>query len=576
MSSQVLLPEDNVYRREVTWRGAFALFAQRMSQDAISWKFHLALALSTFLMFSQASFSAVASGSFGAPGLAYLKSWGDISFFLIFIGGVAYFVRIISEEKEQGTLALLKLTGIGPFGILSGLFGSRLAQILVIFALQLPFILWSVTLGGVTLHQVLAMFLTLLSTLFLVGSVALFSAVVTQGTLTANGLCYFLLFTPLIAYGGMDWTSGSIENGILNFSGALQARWFCEQGRGFLLVVSPYHRLVAIMSTGYSDALINLQLMFSIVSGMVLFLVSVALFDAFSRQTEPTPLVAESRWNILRRRRTERKSEVCWDNPYLWREFQFRKLGPKGLLISLVSSIWMSWFLFVGLRFVLSGLGFAEIDIREIGVTLGKFWLWIASVATCLISPLAISSTLVREVQQQTLGTMFLVARKPGQILFGLVAGRILLLLHLIIWLLVGLVGCLNWRPEVFDDMAGYNRQMDSSFPALLVILLTFLITTTFFGILGIRLSLNRTPLRKQVLWVLVSMIGCPPCGGFVVMLLLSPIMVGSILLFGGNSSEDLIPIVFGVIIYAVLAFPISAMCWDDSIWAIRDRMSED
>jgi len=578
MSSQAVAPSDDAYRREVTWRGAFALFSQRMYRDVRNKKFHASLALLIFVSFLQASHSASISQwtASGTPGLDFLTNWGFMCFFLICLGGGAFFVRLISEEKDQGTLALLKLTGIGPLGILSGLIGSRLAQVLVVFVLQLPMILWSVTLGGVTLHQVFAMFLTLISTLFLIGSLALFSAVIAPGSLSATILCYFLLLVPIFAHLGMNWTSDAIEGGILVFSGSSNLNGICLQGMEFLETASPYHRLKSILITGYAERLINLQVITCISAGFTLFVVSVMVFDRFTRTIEPASMVTNDFWSFFRSTKTERKSERCWDNPYIWREFEFRKQGFRGLIVSAILAVGLNFLLLSCFPFILDRIGYSDASIQEMVVSITLTWRWIFSVGACLISPLAVATVLVGELKQQTFGTLFLVDRKPETILFGLITGRLLLLLHLLIWLIVGFIFSFVWQPEMNLVIDSISVPSDWNLQSLIPIVTTFVSTIAFFGIVGIRLSLNQTPLRKQLFWVFCSLLCCPPCiGGPIFLMLFSPIFTAKALLIQQTNYHDPLNVYALVIAYAIVALPVSLQCWDDSIRVIRDRMED-
>ncbi|MCA9094496.1 MAG: hypothetical protein KDA68_13485, partial [Planctomycetaceae bacterium] len=448
--------------------------------------------------------------------------------------------------------------------------------VLVVFVLQLPMILWSVTLGGVTLHQVFAMFLTLISTLFLIGSLALFSAVIAPGSLSATILCYFLLLVPIFAHIGMNWTSDAIEGGILVFSGSSNLNGICSQGMEFLETASPYHRLNSILVTGYADRLINLQVITCLSAGLTLFVVSVLVFDRFTRTIEPASMATDGFWRFFRSTKLERKSERCWDNPYIWREFEFRKQGVRGLAVSAVGSIGLNWFFLFCLPFVLKEVGYTDFYIRDMAESITGTWSWVFSVATCLVSPLVVATVLVGELRQQTFGTLFLVARKPESILFGLITGRLLLLLHLLIWLIVGFVGSFIWQPELNLDISSISVPSDWNLQSLIPIVMTYVSTIAFFGIVGIRLSLNRNPLRKQLLWVFGSFLCCPPCiGGPIFTMLFSPIFTAQALLNRQTNYHDPLNVYAWVIAYAIVALPVSLQCWDDSIRVIRDRMED-
>ena len=79
-----------------------------------------------------------------------------------------FFATAITEEKEEGTLGLLKMAGISRVSILLGKSTSRLITAILLFLVQLPFTLLAITLGGVTLGQIFAAYWALLAYMLLV------------------------------------------------------------------------------------------------------------------------------------------------------------------------------------------------------------------------------------------------------------------------------------------------------------------------------------------------------------------------------------------------------------------------
>ena len=67
--------------------------------------------------------------------------------FLTLIGGI-HFGSAIVEEKEEGTLALLRMTGASPFSILAGKSLPRLMVAVLFLFVVSPFLMLAITLGG--------------------------------------------------------------------------------------------------------------------------------------------------------------------------------------------------------------------------------------------------------------------------------------------------------------------------------------------------------------------------------------------------------------------------------------------
>lgn len=56
----------------------------------------------------------------GAPGLRYFSLLARCNFWFITFAGASFFAACITEEREEGTLGLLKMAGLGPPSILAG------------------------------------------------------------------------------------------------------------------------------------------------------------------------------------------------------------------------------------------------------------------------------------------------------------------------------------------------------------------------------------------------------------------------------------------------------------------------
>ena len=88
------------------------------------------------------------------------------------------------------------MAGISPLGILSGKLGGRLVQALLLIAVQYPFTLLAVTMGGVTQHQVWSTYLGLMAYIVMLAGVGLCCSTLSDRNRTAS----FRLIIALVIY----------------------------------------------------------------------------------------------------------------------------------------------------------------------------------------------------------------------------------------------------------------------------------------------------------------------------------------------------------------------------------------
>ena len=121
----------------------------------------------------------------GAPGLEFFTAVTYLDFCFISLAGIGFFASAITEEKEEMTLGLLRMAGIGPMALLTGKLLPRLLGAVLLLSVQFPFTLLAITLGGVSLQQVAAAYCTLFTYTLMLSGVALFCSVASRLTKTA-------------------------------------------------------------------------------------------------------------------------------------------------------------------------------------------------------------------------------------------------------------------------------------------------------------------------------------------------------------------------------------------------------
>ena len=145
-------------------------------------------------------FAAHASATLaGAPGLGFFKLVMLLNLWFLTLGAVSYFASAITEEKEEGTLGLLRMTDLDPLAILLGKSTTRLCGALLLLAVQIPFTLLAVALGGIATRQIFAAYVMLGGYTFFLSNLALLASVIASRTAIASMLTgSFLVLEPLL------------------------------------------------------------------------------------------------------------------------------------------------------------------------------------------------------------------------------------------------------------------------------------------------------------------------------------------------------------------------------------------
>ncbi len=339
--------------------GVFALLERSLRIDARDRWMH-GLRLATVVVGYGSLISAAANGGlFGAPGLVFFQSLVTLNVLLIAAAGLSYFATVITEEKEEGTLGLMQMTGLSGLGILVGKSGSRLAQATFLILLQVPFALLGITLGGVTLSQVQAVTLALISLLFLVANLALLVSVVSRNSRQAA----FRMTVVIIAYCAAAWlvyeaarvvsfgfpsrlgsgviigpTPPPIPNAAMIMNELNTAFLFTRIGRG--------------LQSGVAPPLVSSHEIANVLVGLLAMALSWAIFGWATRQPDSEPI--SRGWPSWRfGRRTKHASVRVWGNRAIfWKEFHFLvggwprlcfKLAGYTLFVAMVNLYWYGW-----------------------------------------------------------------------------------------------------------------------------------------------------------------------------------------------------------------------------------------
>ncbi|MFT5130608.1 MAG: hypothetical protein ACI8W8_004239 [Rhodothermales bacterium] len=306
-------------------RPLLALFQRALGRDAnLSrvYLFRLGLLLAIFLGILSAHGSAK-----GAPGLWLLSVIVKIDMIFIIVAGLELFASAVSEEKEEGMLGLLRMTGLNPLAILLGKSTSRMIVVLLLLLAQLPFTTLAVTLGGVTSLQVAAAYVTMLSFVVMLANIALFWSVV------------------------MPRVSSAVAATAITLAGLHLATAI-----GNLQELSPFSRLAVIFETGYAAPAWSPQATVALALSAVFFIAGWLLFDRIAvseRAAEP------GRGSVRKKGWTAPKRAHRW--PVFWKDFHFSS-GGKGMMAArvllcgavpgIISRFWQNYEMGVGMMLV--------------------------------------------------------------------------------------------------------------------------------------------------------------------------------------------------------------------------------
>ncbi|MFO1022209.1 MAG: hypothetical protein U0903_16185 [Planctomycetales bacterium] len=434
-----------------TFHGSEALLIRGLNEDARSLGMHLVRAVFVGLaLFGCLSFF-FQQGVFGAPGLAAFRLMiyvDAIGFALI---GVSYFSAAIAEEREQGMLGLLKMSGISPLGLLLGKSTLRLLPACMGLILQVPLILLAITLGGVRYEQIAAAVCALLAFLVLLVNLSLFMSVISptpqiagQRTWAALVFMFFLpiilgLPASLLPAGVQPWENSGI---VADICSGLQS-WFRDRHIAT--------RIRVITDSTFDQSWLSSQVTFDLALGVILFLISWWSFESFTRDRD---LSIERRPDGKKIRKLSRGISLrSWDNAFAWKEFQFSIGGWRALRRTLFSSLLVLSLIFCfcyGLLLYGTTSQFgAQITtlsdlIREFGPIplLGSLLL----IGITIVG--GFGRSFAADLKEKTFGTLMLTPQTPLRIVSSTVLGRLMPILPLGLVLFLGIawtLGTDNW-----------------------------------------------------------------------------------------------------------------------------------
>ncbi|MEK0451184.1 MAG: hypothetical protein RL088_3452 [Verrucomicrobiota bacterium] len=257
-----------------------------------------------------------------APGLQVFFLVMVINLFGLVLGGITAFCSAITEEKEDDTLGLLRMTNLSPVAILFGKGLSRFVGGMLLIVAQIPFSLLCVTLGGVSGEQILSGYAVLIATLFFLCNLGLLMSVICRKTGVAVALTLFV--GTVIYVGGPIAYISTLEFGRSQPSGV----W--SDVFAYLLANNPLYQLGTMVfgAAGRGMPLTVSPWTFNGIGGVSFFLLAWALFGRFcsgTAETAPRRKKSAKGAKLLRAPRPD-----GW--AIAWKDFWFLQGGRRGLI----------------------------------------------------------------------------------------------------------------------------------------------------------------------------------------------------------------------------------------------------
>ncbi len=394
--------------------GVTALLARSLRMDARSLLNHLTrLGLMAAIYIALCTALAIAM-RFGAPGLRFFKASVYLNAIFLSLLGIGFFSTTITEEKEEDTLGLMMMAGIGPLGLLLGKLGGRLIQALLLVAVQYPFTQLAVTMGGVSQSQVDAAYVGLTGYMLMLAGVGLLCSTISSNSRRAGTWMVIALGAyVLVPYLCRElWRFGGF-----NRSGSPSILSYCLQA---IMGQSLFVQIESILTTGFGESPWSTQALCNGLLGLVCFVLS---WCCFGYATHSPGTEATSRGTLSRSRRGLARSFSpgrAWNNPFLWKDFHFVAGGLSMRLLRIV--FYAALFVFSWGLAELWGMRFRSDYWTHVLGIYQFFLMCFLSWETALLAARCIHD----EVRGQTLASLVMLPRSTVEVFYSKLFGAML------------------------------------------------------------------------------------------------------------------------------------------------------
>ena len=447
-------------------RPIFALFVRSMREQSRA-KFTpvsraaIALIILLFIAMNERSFT-----NQSAPGQSVLMMLVMVNFFTIAIFGLSTFASAITEEKEEDTLGLLQMTKLNPLAILLGKSTARLCEGLLLLAVQVPFTMLCITLGGVSMHQVLHCYAILASFLFLLCNIALLWSVVCRRTnratsmTTLTGIVLYILPMFFVAL-----TFGARVRGQPSDS------WLVSFVQWWMSINPVFDLTAAIQPRGSGLPFAVGSIGPSLIGGVIFFGIAWMLFAPCCNSGAEAAPQGREKIASPSIRRTSRPR--AGRRAIVWKDFFFHGGGYRGLLVRSVAYAAIALLLVCWMVSILHEQARPE----ALGI---MFWIS-GSIAFSIEFGLMSARMFASERKSKTLGALYTLPLGTGRLIRHKILGSLSQLIPSLALSLLGLA-------LMFSRTSDWNLRLNDGFLASLFLGITWYV---FFAVLVMYLSLR-------------------------------------------------------------------------------------
>jgi hypothetical protein len=387
-----------------------------------------------------------------APGRTFFNMLVFVNLVIIVGFGLVYFASAITEEKEEATMGLLIMTGLNPVSILLGKSTSRMITVLLLLVAQIPFTLLAVTLGGVTVTQVIAAYVCMLAFTVLLCNIALYFSVCCQRAATASLLTViafvcFLVF-PYIMKGVHILM---VDNVMIQDGGDLSL--FIQQTSQGMIDMNPFRQMAQIVGIGFMGRIFSYQVWSSLAGGFFFFVLALLSFRSRTREQK---VVSQGRGMVTRTqgRLSLFSAGRCWEKPLVWKDFNFLAGGKPMLIVKTLGLFMVAGiFMFISILAVTNSYTI-KTDWTEVFEATGGF-IMIAAIAGFAIDLCVIASRVFKsEIKWKTHSSLMTLPWNTSSIVSQKLVGSLFGTLPYFIFFSAGAVLSLDVFFEVLYEMA--------------------------------------------------------------------------------------------------------------------------
>jgi ABC-type transport system involved in multi-copper enzyme maturation permease subunit len=347
----------------------------------------------------------------GASGLFLVESISNCCYLCLTLLGIMYFSLAITEEKEEETLPLLRMTGVRNFTLLIGKSVPRLAIVVLLILVSTPFLLLSITLGGVVPEQIIALVLGMVCYAFCLSQIGLFSSTISRSSRRATSFTCVLWIILEFASGLLSLFSvGCREWGFFRLKELLDA------AAEFLWQRSMWSASSEFLMYERGESLWHVQMTFHLCVGLGFLGLSWLLFEPMNQASLAHGASASE--NITRGfaiRTRGLRSLRCWDTAVIWKSWQF-----------LVGGWWWVSALSIAMPLISIGLVLGVstlVDVRVEAETCSVTLMCVGGAGFVILLARLFGNVLNQEIHQQTLVSLCMLPRSRWEVLTELYLG---------------------------------------------------------------------------------------------------------------------------------------------------------